>query len=272
MLNLRLARPMLIALAACAANFLVQGSALADDAQENKALKEQMRQMMQRMDALQKQVEALQKQQAAPPPVVTAPPAPPPAAPPAGPALAKQAPPEPAFEKFAKGFYGTLDVSADYVTKGMSDLGAFHYSPYDGTGVYTQTGQKVGPVGRVGWQADLSTNKSVLGYRGSHTIPGGAFDFIYQIEVQPSITSAPGASTGYTAQSNVTKAGIGYGNSFVGISNNELGKLKAGTTYTPYKQSTDRMNPFSGMLGDYAVVMGNTGGDNRVEFGTRLDH
>jgi hypothetical protein len=26
------------------------------------------------------------------------------------------------------------------------------------------------------------------------------------------------------------------------------------------------------MLGDYAVVMGNSGGDNRVEFGTRLDH
>ena len=32
------------------------------------------------------------------------------------------------------------------------------------------------------------------------------------------------------------------------------------------------MNPFSGMLGDYGVVMGNTGGDNRVEFGTRIDH
>ena len=42
--------------------------------------------------------------------------------------------------------------------------------------------------------------------------------------------------------------------------------------YSPYKKSTDRLNPFSGMLGDYAVVMGNTGGDNRVEFGTRLDH
>jgi len=26
------------------------------------------------------------------------------------------------------------------------------------------------------------------------------------------------------------------------------------------------------MLGDYQVIMGNTGGDNRVEFGTRLDH
>ena len=32
------------------------------------------------------------------------------------------------------------------------------------------------------------------------------------------------------------------------------------------------MNPFSGDLGDYAVVMGNSGGDNRVEFGTRLEH
>ncbi len=32
------------------------------------------------------------------------------------------------------------------------------------------------------------------------------------------------------------------------------------------------MNPFAGMLGDYSVIMGNSGGDNRVEFGTRLDH
>jgi predicted porin len=32
------------------------------------------------------------------------------------------------------------------------------------------------------------------------------------------------------------------------------------------------MNPFLGMLGDYAVIMGNSGGDNRVEFGTRLEH
>jgi predicted porin len=263
---------MLIALAACAANFLVQGSALADDAQENKALREQMRQMMQRMDALQKQVDAMSKQPA-PPPVVVAPPAAPPAA--TGPAVAKQAPPEPAFEKFAKGFYGTLDVSTDYVTKGMSELGAYHFSYVDPTNPalgYVQGGQKGGPVGRVGWQADLSTNKSVLGYRGSHAIPGMSADFIYQIEVQPAITSAPGASTGYTAQSNVTKAGIGYGDSFVGLSGNDWGKVKFGTTYTPYKKSTDRMNPFSGMLGDYSVVMGNTGGDNRVEFGSRIDH
>jgi len=232
--------------------------------------------MMQRMDALQKQVDALSNKPA-PPAVVVAPPVAPPAAPPAavGPTVAKQAPPEPAFEKFVKGFYGTLDVSTDYVTKGMSELGAYHYSYVDPANPalgYVQGGQKVGPVGKVGWQADLSTNKSVLGYRGSHAIPGLDAEFIYQIEVQPAITSAPGASTGYTAQSNVTKAGIGYGDSFVGVSGNDWGKLKFGTTYTPYKKSTDRMNPFSGMLGDYSVVMGNTGGDNRVEFGSRIDH
>jgi hypothetical protein len=32
------------------------------------------------------------------------------------------------------------------------------------------------------------------------------------------------------------------------------------------------MNPFSGEIGDYGSIMGNSGGDNRVEFGTRLDH
>ena len=39
------------------------GIARADDAEENKQLKEQMKQMMQRMDQLQKQVDALSKQQ-----------------------------------------------------------------------------------------------------------------------------------------------------------------------------------------------------------------
>jgi predicted porin len=112
----------------------------------------------------------------------------------------------------------------------------------------------------------------VLGYRGSHTIAGSDVDFIYQIETQPSITSSPGLNTSYTQQSNVVKGAIGYGDTYVGVQNKDWGKIKIGTTYAPYKSSTDRMNPFSGMLGDYAVIMGNSGGDNRVEFGTRLDH
>src|SRR5258708_28190133 len=45
-----------------------------------------------------------------------------------------------------------------------------------------------------------------------------------------------------------------------------------GKAETPCKTSTDRLNPFSGMLGDYRVMIGNTGGDNRVEYGLRASH
>jgi predicted porin len=182
------------------------------------------------------------------------------------------------FEKFASGFYGTLDVSLDDTTKGINGLVAYHYAPVGASpyGPYqidpTNPSPKGGPVGRVGYMPALSTNKSVLGYRGSHKIADSGVDFIYQIETQPAITAAPGLNTSQYQQSNVTKAGIGYGDTFIGFSGNTWGKIKFGTTYSPYKKSTDRMNPFSGMLGDYSVIMGNSGGDNRVEFGTRLDH
>jgi predicted porin len=267
MLKLKLAKPMLVALAACAASVAFNGVVFADDA-ETQALKDQMRYMQQQMQQLQNQIDALSKKQAAPPAA---------GAPAEGPSVAKkEAPAEPLFDKFVKGFYGTLDVSIDDSTKGMNGFVAYPYSyvdPANPNSGYVRgpaKGGGAGPVGRVGWEADLSTNKSVIGWRGAHDIIKSGVDFIDQIEVQPAITSAPGASTSYTAQSNTTKAGIGYGDSFVGLSGNSWGKIKAGTTYTPYKKSTDRMNPFSGMLGDYAVIMGNTGGDNRVEFGTRL--
>src|SRR6202051_101625 len=273
-LKLKLAKPMLVALAACAASVAFNGVVFADDAQ-TQALKDQMRIMQEQMQDLQRKIEALSKQQAAPP-AVAAPPAPPAAA---GPTVAKApASTEPLFDKFIKGFYGTLDVSIDDVTKGMNGFVAYGYGyaiPGDPTSTIVRGGAKgggAGPVGNIGYMAELSTNKSVIGWRGAHAINKSGVDFIYQIEVQPQITNAPGVSGGYTSQSNVTKGGIGYGDSFIGLSSNAWGKLKAGTTYSPYKKSTDRMNPFSGMLGDYSVVMGNTGGDNRVEFGTRIDH
>jgi predicted porin len=283
MLNLRLARPMLIALTACAATIFVQDTALADDAQENKALREQMKQMMQRMDALQKQVEALSRQQAAPPPpaVVTAPPPPPVTVPPpvvAAAPVVKYEEKEPLLHKILSGFYGTLDVSFDDTTKGMNGFVAYPYSLVDPTNPNSgfvrgpAKGGGAGPVGRVGYMPAFSTNKSVLGYRGEHKFEGTDLALIYQIETQPSITSSPGLNTSQYQQSNVVKGGIGYGDTFIGFASDSWGKVKVGTTYSPYKKATDRMNPFSGMLGDYAVIMGNSGGDNRVEFGTRLEH
>ena len=182
------------------------------------------------------------------------------------------------LEKVLKGFYGTFDVSFEAATKGMDGFVAYPYSlndPNNPNSGFTQgaaKGNGAGPVGRVGWMPQMSTNKSGVGYRGVHGIGGSDVDLLYQIESSIVFTSAPGLSVSWTQQSDVVKSAIGYGDTFIGLRPNGLGSLKFGTTYSPYKKSTDRLNPFSGQLGDNASIIGNSGGDNRVDFGTRLEH
>src|SRR5262249_37716769 len=101
---------------------------------------------------------------------------------------------------------------------------------------------------------------------------GTPLKFVYQLETQIDVTAQSGISETGSNQSNVVKGGLTSRNSYVGLASEEWGSIKGGKTDAPYKNSTQIMNPFSGMLGDYSVVRGNTGGDNRVEFGTRLDH
>src|SRR5215813_2647891 len=153
-------------------------------------------------------------------------------------------------------FYGNLDVSFDVTTKGISDL-------RDSSGK--------GPVGNVGWMPALSTNLSYIGARGFQKLGGDTFSFVYQLETQIDIAASSGLSESNSNKSDVVKGGLTSRNTFLGFST-PWGSIKFGKTDAPYKQSTSRMNPFLGMIGDYAVVMGNTGGDNRVEFGTRLDN
>jgi predicted porin len=270
MLIIKMLRPALLALAACVATCFVAGGAVADEASENQALKEQMRIMMQRMEELTKQVEALSRQAAKPEQATakaaTGGPGPTPAA----------VSTEPKVDKFLSGFYGTLDVSFDDTTKGMDGFVAYHYGLADpnniNSGYVIGTPKDGGPVGRVGYMPALSTNKSQIGYRGEHKIGTSDVKFIYQVETALAITASPGLKTSQYQQSNVVNGGIGLGDTFIGLAGKDWGRVKFGTFYSPYKKSTDRLNPFSGMLGDYAAVMGNSGGDNRVEFGTRLDH
>jgi len=253
------------------------GRSFADPASDAAALREQIRIMKQQIDELNKQVDDLakkQQQQAA------AKPAPTPAAGPPEPkfdAFMKdyKKDSEPKLASFLKGFYGTLDVSFDDVSKGIAGMQAYGWSlvdPANPNSGYVQGGLKGGPVGRLGYLPAFSTNKSQIGYRSSHKIADTTTDFIIQVETSLAITASPGLRTSYTQQSNVVSGAIGLGDTFIGLQDKGWGTLKFGTMYSPYKKSTDRMNPFSGMLGDYAVIMGNSGGDNRVEFGTRLDH
>jgi predicted porin len=151
--------------------------------------------------------------------------------------------------------YGNLDVSFDYATKGLQgDYGA-------NGGV---------PVGKMGWQPSIATNLSYIGVRGTHPIMD--VNFIWQLEAGIDISATPGTKRTTSNESDTVNGAVFSRNSFIGFSGKEWGAVMIGKVETPYKTSTDRLNPFSGMPGDYRVIMGNTGGDNRVEFGLRAAH
>jgi predicted porin len=152
--------------------------------------------------------------------------------------------------------YGNLDVSFDVTTKGIAGKLGNGGDP---------------PIGNMGWLPAMSTNLSYVGIRGDQKLFDGA-NFVYQLETQIDITASSGVAETNSNLSNVVKAGLTSRNSYIGLASPDWGAFKFGKTDAPYKLSTASMNPFSGMIGDYQVIMGNTGGDNRVEFGTRLDH
>jgi predicted porin len=153
--------------------------------------------------------------------------------------------------------YGNFDLSYDITTKGLAQ----HYYPYTNDT----------PLGNVGYLPQISTNLSYFGVRGQQSL-GRNLAAVYQLETQLDISSTSGTVNTNNNGDTIVKGGLTSRNSYVGVSDPHLGALKIGKTDAPYKTSTARMNPFSGEIGDYSVIMGNTGGDNRVEFGTRLDH
>ena len=159
-------------------------------------------------------------------------------------------------------FYGNLDVSFDSTTKGIGNMTA---------GPNTQN-PGAQPVGNNGWMPAISTNLSSVGLRGHQDLGDYPATFVWQLETQVDISATSGTTNTNSNTSDAVKGGLTSRNSFIGLSSPTWGAIKIGKTDAPYKTSTAMMNAFSGMLGDYSVIMGNTGGDNRVEFGTRLDH
>ena len=153
--------------------------------------------------------------------------------------------------------YGQFDVSLDATTKNAGSLELNGSSP---------------PVGNFGWMPAISTNISYLGVRGFQRIGDQPFNFVYQFEAGIDISAAPGDKQSNSNLSNQVNGALFSRNSFIGLASPMWGAIKVGKSDGPYKNSTAALNPFSGMIGDYAVIMGNSGGDNRVEFGTRINH
>jgi predicted porin len=286
MCGTRVLRSLVALLAAVVVFFSHQGGAAAQagSAQTDQSMQDRIRQMQQQIDELnrqlqqmkadqaktQQQVQATQQQATQTAQQFTA-------------TQKKVDAADKSMQTFMKGFFGTLDVSIDDTTKGMNGFVAYPYTcstPQGGLPCFIPPGTapKMGPYGtitpygRVGWMPAMSSNGSNVGYRGTHQIDDSHVDFIYQISTAIDMVAAPGLQDTWTKQSNTVQGAIGLGDTYLGFQAKEWGKLKFGTVFMPYKTSTDRLNPFAGQLGNYSTIMGNTGGDNRIEFGTRGDH
>src|SRR5579862_378011 len=189
----------------------------ADQSQEAK-----MRVLQERIDALTKDLKAMQEEQSKTSKTVAT--------------VGK------AWDTFIKGFFGTLDVSIDETTKGMSDMVAYHWgSAPNGGPPYVNNGAKSppGPFGRVSWMSMMSSNGSNIGYRGSHKIGTSDVDFVYQVSTSMDMAAAPGLQNTWTKSSNTVQGAIGLGDTYVGLRSPAWGQLKFGEMYTPYKTSTD---------------------------------
>jgi predicted porin len=167
--------------------------------------------------------------------------------------------------------YGNIDVSVDGTTKSLTDFNT-PALPGVNTGGVGGAGGSATPVGNFGWLPAISSNSSYLGVRGLQRLDHFPFNFVYQLEVGFDVSATPGLKQTNSQVSNVVNGALFNRNTYVGFASPEFGALKIGKTDAPYATSTGGFNPFAGQIGDYRVIMGNTGGDNRVEFGGRLDH
>ncbi len=149
--------------------------------------------------------------------------------------------------------YGHADVSFDYVDNGITAQ------------------REAGPEGPLctfcnnGWLAQVSSNLSYFGFRGERKVTPWLTG-IFQVETEIPYSATPGPTT--DAQ---VKAGWGSRDTFVGVKG-DWGAIKIGKEDAPYKRTKARLDPFINSIGDSRSIMGNSGGDNRAEFDTRIPH
>jgi predicted porin len=158
--------------------------------------------------------------------------------------------------------YGNIDVSVDGTTKSVGDFGSGNF----------QTNGASAPIGNFGWLPAIASNASYLGVRGFQRLPNSSLNFIYQFELGYDISATPGLKQTNSQISDNVNGALFNRNTWVGFADPEFGAVKIGKTNAPYDSSTGGFNPFQGQIGDMRVIMGNTGGDNRVEFSSRLEH
>ncbi|MCC4307264.1 porin [Alcanivorax marinus] len=126
--------------------------------------------------------------------------------------------------------YGALRLSVDYAD---SDLGDTPENP---------------SAGLVDGGHSLSTNTSVLGLRGRHTL-SDQYDLVWQVE-QNIDPDSP------------RNRGIGNRDTFAGF-DTPAGLIRFGIMDTPYKRNGIRMSQFTSTVADPQAILGRGGGGNQ---------
>lgn len=110
----------------------------------------------------------------------------------------------------------------------------------------------------------VSSNSSRLGIKGAETLSDD-LSAVYQMEfgvnmdgtTQDVVTSIPTTTASpKTAAVNT----ISLRNTFAGLKSKSLGTIMFGVYDTPYKVSTNRLDPFGDTMADYNAIMGNVNG------------
>lgn len=153
-------------------------------------------------------------------------------------------------------FYGHADISYDYVSNGISSAQEAG-SPILGAAAV--------PLANNGWMGQVSSNLSYFGIRGSRPINPFLMG-VFQLETEVSFAGIPGSTSDMQC-----RFCMGSRDSFVGIQG-RFGAVKIGKEDAPYKKASSPLDPFIYTIGDNRSLMGNSGGDNRAEFATRLSH
>jgi predicted porin len=151
-------------------------------------------------------------------------------------------------------------VSFDYVDNGISFAKEIAPGPNGANASLVDAARA-----NNGWLGQVSSNSSFFGIRGSRRV-NSYLTGVFQIESEVNFSGTPGPTSDLQC-----RQCFGSRDTYVGMQG-PWGAVKIGKSDAPYKKVSSPLDPFINTIGDNRSIMGNSGGDNRAEFATRISH
>ena len=154
--------------------------------------------------------------------------------------------------------YGNLDVSFDASTK-------------DAKGTSSSNGNS-GVRSEISAGCRRSRRTFLMSACAASSISDSTFNFVYQLEAGFDISATPSNKQSNSNLSNQVNGALVQPQLLHRTGLEGLGRDQDRQDRRAVQKLNGDVQSVLRQIGDYSVMMGNTGGDNRVEFGTRLSH